>query len=85
VARLGGAPRIGSENVSNKSRLGVGQWLETDANSRAKLEVANIGNVEIDPNTRVRLLQTSGKRTPARTGAGTPEVREFPRHQNSFL
>ena len=59
VARLGGAPRIGSENVSNKSRLGVGQWLETDANSRAKLEVANIGNVEIDPNTRVRLLQTS--------------------------
>jgi len=59
VARLGGAPRIGSESVNNKSRLGVGQWLETDANSRAKLEVANIGNVEIDPNTRVRLLQTS--------------------------
>jgi hypothetical protein len=59
VARLGGAPRIGSESVSNKSRLGVGQWLETDANSRAKLDVANIGNVEIDPNTRVRLLQTS--------------------------
>ena len=59
VARLGGAPRIGSESVSNKSRLGIGQWLETDANSRAKLDVANIGNVEIDPNTRVRLLQTS--------------------------
>lgn len=59
VARLGGAPRIGSESVSNKSRLGVGQWLETDANSRAQLDVANIGNVEIDPNTRVRLLQSS--------------------------
>jgi hypothetical protein len=59
VARLDGAPRIGSESVSNKSRLGVGQWLETDANSRAQLDVANIGNVEIDPNTRVRLLQTS--------------------------
>jgi len=59
VARLDGAPRIGSESVSNKSRLRVGQWLETDANSRAKLDVANIGNVEIDPNTRVRLLQTS--------------------------
>lgn len=59
VARLGGAPRIGSESVNNKSRLGIGQWLETDANSRAKVEVANIGNVEIDPNTRVRLLQTN--------------------------
>ena len=59
VARLGGTPRIGSESVSDKSRLGIGQWLETDADSRAKLAVANIGNVEIDPNTRVRLLQTS--------------------------
>lgn len=59
VARLGGAPRIGSENMGDKSRLGIGQWLETDAESRAKLDVANIGNVEIDPNTRVRLLQTN--------------------------
>jgi hypothetical protein len=59
VARLGGTPRIGSQSVSDKSRLAVGQWLETDSDSRAKLDVANIGNVEIDPNTRVRLLQTS--------------------------
>jgi hypothetical protein len=58
VARLGGAPRIDSESVTDKSRLGVGQWLETDAESRAKLDVANIGNIEIDPNTRVRLLQS---------------------------
>lgn len=59
VARLGGSPRIGSQSVTDKSRLGVGQWLETDGDSRAKLEVANIGNVEVDPNTRVRLLQTN--------------------------
>jgi hypothetical protein len=59
VARLGGAPRIGTERVNDKANLGIGQWLETDADSRAKLDVANIGNVEIDPNTRVRLLQTS--------------------------
>jgi len=59
VIRLGGTPRIGSQSVSDKSRLGIGQWLETDSGSRAKLDVANIGNVEIDPNTRVRLLQSS--------------------------
>lgn len=59
VARLGGAPRIGSERVSDKARLGVGQWLETDSSSRAQLDVANIGSVEIDPNTRVRLLQSN--------------------------
>lgn len=61
VARLGGVPRIGLENVNDKARLGIGQWLETDADSRAQLDVANIGNVEIDPNTRVRLLQSNDK------------------------
>lgn len=59
VARLGGAPRIGSESVSDKAKLGIGQWLETDSSSRAKIDVADIGNVEIDPNTRVRLLQSN--------------------------
>jgi hypothetical protein len=58
VARLGGAPRIDAEKINDKGRLGVGQWLETDSVSRAKLDVADIGNIEIDPNTRVRLLQS---------------------------
>lgn len=59
VARLGGAPRIGSERISDKGQLGVGQWLETDSVSRAKLDIADVGNVDIDPNTRVRLLQSA--------------------------
>jgi len=59
VARLGGSPRIDSQNIGDGSRLGVGQWLETDATSRAQIDVATIGNVEIDPNSRVRLLETS--------------------------
>jgi len=32
--------------------------LETDGSSRAQITVGSIGQVEIDPNTRVRLLQT---------------------------
>jgi hypothetical protein len=59
VARLGGSPRIDSQNIGDGSKLGVGQWLETDATSSAQIDVATIGNVEIDPNSRVRLLQTS--------------------------
>lgn len=58
VARLDGAPRIGSTRINEKSRLGIGQWLETDSVSRAQISVGSIGQVEIDPNTRVRLLQT---------------------------
>jgi hypothetical protein len=58
VARLNGAPRIGSARMDEKGRLAVGQWLETDGSSRAQIEVGSIGQVEIDPNTRVRLLET---------------------------
>ena len=58
VARLNGAPRIGSARMDEKGRLAVGQWLETDSSSRAQIEVGSIGQVEIDPNTRVRLVET---------------------------
>jgi hypothetical protein len=58
VARLDGAPRINSTQIGDNGSLAVGQWLETDGTSRAKLDVGNIGQVEIDPNTRVRLIET---------------------------
>jgi hypothetical protein len=58
VARLDGSPRIGSSQMDDKGRLAVGQWLETDGSSRAQIEVGSIGQVEIDPNTRVRLVET---------------------------
>jgi len=58
VARLIGAPMIGNSRIGQTGQLGVGQWLETDADSRARISVASIGQVEIDPNTRVRLLET---------------------------
>jgi hypothetical protein len=59
VARLGGAPRIDSQAIGDASKLGVGQLLETDATSRAQIDVATIGQVQIDPNSRVRLLETN--------------------------
>lgn len=58
VARLDGAPRIGAATINDKSRLAVGEWLETDDVSRAKINVATIGHVDVDPNTRIRLLET---------------------------
>ena len=58
VTRLDGTPRIGSEQIANDGQLAVGEWLETDGSSRAQIAVGSIGNVDIDQNTRVRLLQT---------------------------
>ena len=58
VATLNGKPTIGSSAISKQGKLGVGQWLETDHNSSAEISVASIGQVQVDPNTRVRLVQT---------------------------
>ena len=58
VTRLNGTPKIGAEGIANNGQLGVGEWLETDGNSRAQIAVSSIGNVDIDENTRVRLLAT---------------------------
>ncbi len=57
VETLAGTPKVG--NSFENGKLSVGQFLETDANSRAKVEVANIGNVEIAPNSRVQLVNST--------------------------
>ena len=58
VKRIDGTPTIGSERISGVGQLAVGDWLETGAGSRAEIEVGSIGNVDIEENTRVRLLAT---------------------------
>ena len=58
VKRLDGAPKIGSEQIANNGQLAIGEWLETDGSSRAQIDVASIGNVDVEANSRVRLLQS---------------------------
>ena len=57
VETLAGMPKIGDSFESEK--LTVGEILETDANSRARVQVANIGNVEVAPNSRLKLVNTN--------------------------
>ncbi len=58
VVRLDGMPRIGTQSIAQTSRMGIGEWLETDASSRARIDVADIGYLEVDPNSRLSLLET---------------------------
>lgn len=58
VARVNGAPKIGSASIGETGKLRVGEWLETDGSSSAQIDVSSIGQVDIDPNTRVRLIET---------------------------
>lgn len=58
VARLEGTPRIADQHMTQSGQLAVGDWLETDAFSRARLTIADIGHAEIGPNSRLRLVAT---------------------------
>jgi anti-sigma factor RsiW len=43
---------------TSAGRLRAGEALETDATSQARVNIADIGHLTIDPNTRIRLLVT---------------------------
>jgi hypothetical protein len=58
VVRLDGAPVIDSRTVGETDRLAEGQWLETDSYSRARVNVGSIGEVDVEPNTRIQLVET---------------------------
>jgi FecR protein len=59
IQRVAGVPVIDATPVGDSSRLAVGQWLETDRDARATVRVGDIGLVQVDPHTRVQLLDTS--------------------------
>ena len=42
--------------TSGVSKLGVGQTLVTDGRSKANVSIADIGTVNVEPNTRLRLI-----------------------------
>src|SRR5882724_748144 len=59
VARLEGAPRVGSKAIRGNAsvgKLGVGQTLETDDSSRAAITFDETGRVEVDQSSRLRLV-----------------------------
>jgi hypothetical protein len=53
-----GAPQVGEQALASTAALAPDQWLETDSSSRARLE-SEIGAVDIEPNTRLRLVSAA--------------------------
>lgn len=57
VESLIGTVRIDGGHIKDFGSLAVGETLETDSSSRALISVGTIGEVEVEPNTRIKLLQ----------------------------
>jgi hypothetical protein len=56
VASLAGAPEVGGTSIAKTGSLRPGEDLVTDAASRARLDLRGIGEVEIEPRSRVGLV-----------------------------
>jgi hypothetical protein len=59
VESLAGTPQVESNafgGTAGAAKLGVGQTLVTDGHSKANISIADIGTVNVEPNTRLRLV-----------------------------
>lgn len=67
----GAAPLCDGSPSFAQGQLPRGAWLETDASSKVKLDVASIGHVELQPSSRVRLLETNASEHRLELARGT--------------
>jgi hypothetical protein len=56
VTPVSGAPLVAAKPLHGEGRVSAGQWIETDASSRAAVEIGAIGSVQVAPNTRLRVV-----------------------------
>jgi len=74
VARIEGTPLVGAIWTSasrSSATLQVGQSLVTNRDSRATIAVGEIGEIQVEPGSRVRLLQSSENRKRIALDRGT--------------
>ncbi len=74
VQQVAGTPRVGAITIAQPGETGtlrIGQTLEHDQDSRASITVPEIGQVDIDPQTRLKLAESRTARTKLELERGT--------------
>ncbi len=71
VTRVDGTPVIGARKLTGAGQLAVGEQLTTDDRSRASVAVADVGRLDIAPDTQIRLVGTRGGRHRVALDRGT--------------
>jgi ferric-dicitrate binding protein FerR (iron transport regulator) len=75
VVALSGSPQIAGSLIRGRAHFSVGQTLVTDAASRARIRVAGLGVVDVEPGSRVRLIATHARRHQIALDYGTISAR----------
>jgi hypothetical protein len=58
VEKISGYPIIGSQILIDEGKLRVGEKLITDSESRARLKLESIGEIDIEPKTEIQFIET---------------------------
>jgi len=75
VLQIAGTPRIQDKLLNATGKLQIGQAIETDGSSRTEIEVTEIGRIQIDPETRLRVLRAPSGRSRLALDRGTIHAR----------
>jgi hypothetical protein len=75
VVALSGSPKIAGSLIKDRAQFSVGQALVTGAGSRARIRVAGLGVVDVEPGSRVRLIATYARRHQIALDYGTISAR----------
>jgi ferric-dicitrate binding protein FerR (iron transport regulator) len=75
VVALSGSPKIAGSLIKERAQFSVGQALVTGAGSRARIRVAGLGVVDVEPGSRVRLIATYARRHQIALDYGTISAR----------
>jgi hypothetical protein len=74
VSRLAGAPTIGGRAIAGPTPFRVGQWVETDQAGRVRADLADMGEIELAPNSRLRVVSAERGRYRVFLARGTLRV-----------
>lgn len=62
VRSVAGTPRVGERSLGADRLVPVGAWVETDGASSLSVDVADIGWLDVSPNSRLRIQETGPAR-----------------------
>jgi hypothetical protein len=71
VSTLEGTPTIADTGIDRSGSLPVGEWLETGASARARIDVGGVGRVDLAPHSRIRLTSMAEGNLRLRLARGT--------------
>jgi hypothetical protein len=54
--RPAGSDVVRLDGTGGQTRMAVGEWVQTDATSRARIRIGDIGTVDVAPGTRMQLV-----------------------------